>query len=45
MAGATAEFQGLLKEDLPAFNRILGDHNIAMVVAATSTEPDQHDGN
>ncbi len=40
MASANTEFQKVLKEDLPAFNRVLGDHNIALVVAATSTDPD-----
>jgi len=45
MASANKEFQKVLKEDLPAFNRVLGDHNIALVVAATSSDPDQQHGN
>jgi hypothetical protein len=45
MAGANADFQKLLKEDLPVFNRVLGDHNIALVVAATSSDQDEHHGN
>jgi hypothetical protein len=39
MAGATAEFQTLLKKDLPVFNRVLGDNNVALVTAATSEVP------
>ena len=45
MTGATAEFQKLLKDDLPAFNRVLGDNNVALVVAAASAEPEQSKGN
>jgi photosystem II stability/assembly factor-like uncharacterized protein len=42
MSGATAEFQKLLKEDLPAFNHVLGENNVALVVAgdAESKSPD-----
>jgi hypothetical protein len=43
MAGATAEFQKFLKDDLPAFNSTLGANNVALVVAASSTEPDRRD--
>ena len=43
MAGATAEFQKLLKEELPVFNRVLGDNNVALVIAASSAEPDPRD--
>ncbi len=45
MTGATAEFQKLLKDNLPAFNRVLGDNNVALVVAAASAEPEQSKGN
>jgi hypothetical protein len=45
MTGAAAEFQKLLKDDLPAFNRVLGDNNVALVVAAASAEPEQPKGN
>jgi hypothetical protein len=45
MASANTEFQKVLKEDVPAFNRVLGDHNIALLVAATSTDPNQQHGN
>jgi photosystem II stability/assembly factor-like uncharacterized protein len=45
MASSNAEFQKLLKEDLPAFNRVLGNHNVALVVAANSTDPNERDGN
>lgn len=45
MTGATAEFQKLLKDDLPAFNRVLGNNSVALVVAAASAEPEQSKGN
>jgi len=45
MAGPTADFQKLLKEDLPAFNRVLGDNNVAVVVAAGSSQPNRQEGN
>jgi hypothetical protein len=45
MAGSNAEFQKVLKEDLPAFNRVLGDNNVALVAAANHTDPDKRDGN
>ena len=45
MASSNAEFQKLLKEDLPAFNRVLGNNNVALVVAANSIDPDERDGN
>jgi hypothetical protein len=45
MASANTEFQKVLKEDLPAFNHVLGDHNIALLVAATGTDPGQQHGN
>jgi hypothetical protein len=45
MASSNAEFQKVLKEDLPAFNRVLGDNNVALVVAANSTDPDERGGN
>jgi hypothetical protein len=45
LASSNAEFQKLLKEDLPAFNRVLGDNNVALVVAANSTDPDERGGN
>jgi hypothetical protein len=45
MASSNAEFQKLLKEDLPAFNRVLGNNNVALVVAANSTDPGERDGN
>jgi photosystem II stability/assembly factor-like uncharacterized protein len=45
MASSNAEFQKLLKEDLPEFNRVLGNNNVALVVAANSTDPDERDGN
>jgi hypothetical protein len=44
MSGATAELQKLLKEDLPAFNRVLGENNVALV-AASSTESKSQGGN
>ena len=31
MSAANAEFQQLLKSDLPAFNRTLGENNLAVV--------------
>jgi photosystem II stability/assembly factor-like uncharacterized protein len=40
IATANTELQKLLKEDLPAFNRVLGDHNIALVVSTTGTHAD-----
>src|SRR5258706_15236922 len=45
MTDATGEFQKLLKDDLPAFNRVLGDHNVSLVVAAAGVEPDQRGPN
>jgi len=44
MTEATSEFQKLLKDDLPAFNRVLGNNNVAVVVAAGAAEPDQRGG-
>ena len=45
MAGATAEFQKLLKDDLPAFNSVLGANNVTLVVAEGSRESERRDGN
>jgi len=45
MTGATAEFQKLLKDELPAFNRVHGDNNVALVVAAASAGTEQGKGN
>ena len=36
MASSNAEFQKLLKEELPVFNRVLGNNNVALVVAVTA---------
>ena len=45
MASANTEFQKLLKEELPAFNHVLVDHNIAVIVAATGTDANLPGGN
>jgi hypothetical protein len=45
MAGANADFQKLLKDDLPAFNHVLGDNNVSLVVAGVNAEPEQTKGN
>jgi hypothetical protein len=45
MTDATGEFQKLLKDDLPAFNRVLGGNNVSLVVAAAGVEPDQRGRN
>ena len=48
---ADAESAGVTLLSIPdqmswsAFNRVLGDHNIALVVAAPSTDPEQQHGN
>ncbi len=39
MAGTDAAFQKVMKEDLPAFNRSLGENGIAALVAPFSAEP------
>jgi hypothetical protein len=39
MGGATAEFQKFLKDDLPAFNRVLGDNHVSLVVPETHAGP------
>ncbi len=39
MAGADADFQKVMKEDLPAFNRSLGENGIAALVAPFSPDP------
>ena len=39
------QLQKLLKEELPSFNRVLGDHNIALIVTGAGPDPDQRRGN
>jgi hypothetical protein len=39
MAGADADFQKVMKEDLPAFNRSLGESGVAALVAPIDSEP------
>lgn len=45
MTSPTSKFQKLLKDDLPAFNRVLGANNLAVVVVAAAPESDEQDGN
>jgi hypothetical protein len=45
IAGATAEYQKLLNEDLPDFNRFLAANSVASLVATINMKSDQRDGN
>jgi hypothetical protein len=39
MAGADADYQKIIKTDLPGFNRSLADNNLAPLVDPLNTQP------